>query len=91
MLKQLIALVAVWIFIAQNPAFAQNGAAITGSIQDADGKALDLVTVILFSTKDSAVVKTSFSEGNGSFEFTKLKAGNYFIRMSALGYENRAT
>ena len=91
MLKQLIALVAVWIFIAQNPAFAQNGAAITGSIQDADGKALDLVTVILFSTKDSAVVKTGFSEGNGSFEFTKLKAGNYFIRMSALGYENRAT
>ena len=91
MLKQIIALVAVWIFIAQNPAFAQNGAVITGSIQNADGKGIDLVTVLLLSAKDSAVVKTGFTEGNGVFEFTNLKAGHYFIRMSALGYENRAT
>lgn len=81
-----MAFLAIWILIAQNFAVAQTGAMINGSVKDSLNHPVELVTVALYAANSAVVIKTAFSESDGRFQFSQLKAGTYFIRMSAMGY-----
>jgi iron complex outermembrane receptor protein len=59
---------------------------ITGLVKDQQGKALANSTVSLLSAKDSAVVKLAASNPDGLYSFTDIKAGNYIISISHVGY-----
>ncbi len=43
-------------------------------------------TLMLHSTSDSSMVKATFSDSVGSFVFTDISNGSYFIKVSAIGY-----
>jgi hypothetical protein len=60
---------------------------ITGNVSDANDKGIDLALVTLISEKDS-VVKVTYTDQDGSFEFSKINQGNYSIEVSILGYES---
>lgn len=60
---------------------------LSGKIFDQNNKALDAVVVSLMKVKDSTLVKNVLSEENGSFEFSDLKANNYFVIVTNLGYK----
>jgi iron complex outermembrane receptor protein len=55
---------------------------IKGRVTTADGKPAPAVTVILKGTKKAAV-----TEENGTFSLLHVKAGNYDIEISQVGYE----
>lgn len=84
-----LALMAVWLSFAQNLAKAQSPAAkISGVVLDAANKPVDGATVILLSAKDSATVKTTLGNADGSFVLDNLKANSYRLVVTLLGYQS---
>jgi ferric enterobactin receptor len=59
---------------------------LKGKVIDAEGKAMELVTVSFYMAKDSSLLGTTFTEKDGSYSFDKLSAGSYLIRTSLMGY-----
>jgi ferric enterobactin receptor len=86
MIYKFLAIIAIGLFIAQNPLRAQSKSSISGSVTNAKNAPLELVTVALYAQVDSILVKTTFSEPDGKFHFGQVKPGSYFIRLSAMGY-----
>lgn len=57
-----------------------------------DGKnPLEGVTVSLLNSKDSSLVKFSISSKSGDYEIEKVKAGKYFLSLSAIGFAEHNT
>lgn len=61
-------------------------AKITGTVKDAEGKALPSVTVSLLRTKDSSLAKLAVSDKSGQYEFAAIKPGSYLISYTSVGY-----
>jgi outer membrane receptor protein involved in Fe transport len=90
------ALLAVWIFIAQvfSHHYAQaqviaqvgKGHTLKGKVTAADGKPLDGASVYLKFVADSSLFKTNLGQPDGSFSFTQVPAGKYFLVVGILGY-----
>jgi hypothetical protein len=59
---------------------------ITGSINDEQGNKVSYATVSLIKAKDSTLVKGALSSDAGAFLFRNVKPGNYFIKISSVGY-----
>lgn len=81
-----MAIIAVWLFFAQNSVQAQSNSTISGTVANTKKEPLELITIALLNEVDSVLVKTTFSESDGTFQFGQVKAGRYFIRLSAMGY-----
>ncbi|KQM79086.1 hypothetical protein ASE74_00455 [Pedobacter sp. Leaf216] len=69
--------------------FAQTNpkANISGIILDENKKPADYVTVVLFKASDSSVVKTAFTDPNGTFGFNVPNKGSYYYKASNMGYK----
>lgn len=63
--------------------FAQN---IKGKITDETNTPLDAAVVSLLKAQDKSLVKTTLSETDGSFLFEQIKANEYLIQVSNVGY-----
>ncbi|TAE72500.1 MAG: TonB-dependent receptor [Bacteroidetes bacterium] len=61
---------------------------ITGEIKTPNADNLDASIVNLLKSKDSSIVKTSFTEKNGFFEFDKVQIGTYLIFISNLNHQD---
>lgn len=59
---------------------------VSGTVIDQKEAGIDLALVILKTEKDSTL-KTTYSDQDGSFDFTNIKSGSYIINVSMLGYE----
>jgi hypothetical protein len=66
--------------------FAQNSGMVSGNIQD-QGKPIVAATVLLLQSKDSSLVKTTFTANDGGFSFSGLSTGKYRIAVSYIGYQ----
>ena len=60
---------------------------VSGKIVDEVGKPVSAVSVILFRSTDSAVLKTELTDEKGEFALTLLDNGNYFIKTFLTGYD----
>jgi hypothetical protein len=60
---------------------------LTGSIVDANQKAIEGAVVSLLTAKDSAFVKAAVTEKDGSFEIFASKSGSYRLMVSNLGFQ----
>lgn len=82
-------MLAILALTTSQPAFAQE-ATISGIIQgkiiDESQKPIDYVTIGLFRTKDSSLVKTAFTLADGKFQFLNVNKGSYYIKASLMGY-----
>lgn len=67
---------------------AQNGkVTVSGTVWDADlNEAMGQSTVQLLSAKDSSFVNGGISQMNGHFQLPAVKAGNYLLKVSFIGY-----
>ena len=90
MKQKLLFIAAITLFAALN-VNAQTPAKITGEIRDNNGKVLTAVTIMLLRAKDSGLVKTEVSNASGTYEFRQVKAGNYFIRTTAVNMKPGST
>jgi hypothetical protein len=59
---------------------------ISGIVVDEQQKPIDYVTVGLFKTSDSTLVKTALTTADGKYEFVNINTGNYFIKATMMGY-----
>jgi hypothetical protein len=74
---------------ACNLLFAQtNTRAISGKVSDTAGKPVALAAVLLRSLPDSALVKAAYTEEDGRFSFSELKAGNCLLEIKFLGFQS---
>ncbi|MFT3908531.1 MAG: outer membrane beta-barrel family protein [Ferruginibacter sp.] len=67
------------------PLFAQTGT-IKGSVTGINDRGA--VIVSLLHSADSTLVKNTFCEQDGKFEFVLVKEGSYFISITHIGYES---
>ena len=66
---------------------AQNNYKISGTINDSSGKYLDGVILSLVNATNSSLVKTTFTDEKGNFEFDNLKPDSFKISIIHIGYK----
>ncbi|TDO22343.1 outer membrane beta-barrel protein [Pedobacter duraquae] len=86
-MKKLMAILAIWMSIASTFAQGQTPGSIQGTVNESVNKPFDYATVTLFKFKDSALVKTTFTEKDGRFSFENVAPGSYRITVSAMGFD----
>src|SRR5690606_28217846 len=71
------------------PAYAQH-AGIKGIVLGKlNNEPLEYASVSLYRTSDSTLVTGAVSQAGGTFELTRLKAGDYYIKAHFIGYQAR--
>src|SRR5581483_3338979 len=80
-------IITVVLTIACNSGWAQSAqASIHGKIQAGNAMPADAATVVLLSSRDSSVIKSTISSREGAFNFTDIEAGSYLIFVTKLNY-----
>ncbi|MBW4888500.1 TonB-dependent receptor family protein [Mucilaginibacter sp. HMF5004] len=69
--------------------YAQSGSVTGVAIDQLSGTPIEFAAVTLYRTTDSSQVTGSLTKANGSFEFTKLKTGNYYLKVHFVGYATK--
>ncbi len=80
------AFLVAWLCIAPFLANAQTAFGLQGRIVGPQNQPLADATIYLQNAIDSSVVKTAFSATDGKFAFDQVKAGNYRIVATSVGY-----
>ncbi|WP_195715216.1 TonB-dependent receptor [Ancylomarina sp. 16SWW S1-10-2] len=63
---------------------------IHGIIKDINtDKAIEYATISVYNKEKSKLIDGTITNENGFFEIKKLKAGNYYIEVSFIGYEKK--
>jgi len=86
-MKKTILVLLLSAFAGFSGAQAQSGIELSGKVVDKAGKGLDLATVSVQSTADSTLVKSEYTDEDGTYLITKVQSGNYILRVSLFGYE----
>lgn len=68
-------------------ALAQN-AGVSGKLTDENQSPLPRATIMLINANDSTMEKFTISDNEGKFVINKLKAGEYLLQVSYVGYQN---
>ena len=66
---------------------AQENFELRGKIIDSKQKPLELAIVRLFTSKNSSLISSAFTEKNGEFIFPKIEADEYYISVEFLGFK----
>ncbi|WP_052732228.1 TonB-dependent receptor [Hymenobacter terrenus] len=74
------------LLISPLSSFAQERTAVSGTITNATGGAIEFATLTLHRAADSVVVKTEFSDGQGSFRL-EAQSGRYLISATQVGFQ----
>ncbi|MGG9963677.1 outer membrane beta-barrel protein [Ferruginibacter sp. SUN106] len=90
-MKQKLLLIAAVILFSAFQLKAQNSSTITGQVKDATGNGVAAATVTLHNAKDSSLAKTAVTNNSGTYEMPSIKAGKYFIRVTATGMQKAGT
>ncbi len=67
---------------------SQTNLKISGQIVDSINKPIDGVIVSLIKYKNSALVKTTFTDNDGKFEFSDFKSDSLKIFVTNIGFQN---
>ena len=91
-MKHLIPL--VFSLMIGSPIYANNSTpkigVIYGIIKDIkSNKAIEYATVSVYSKEKSKLIDGTITNEDGFFEIKKLKAGNYYLEVSFIGYEKK--
>lgn len=70
-----------------NSAFAQ----MLGKVNTAKGLPIPFANVVLSAAKDSSNIAGTSTDEQGYFQINLLKTGEYFLKISSIGYKNHQT
>jgi len=68
------------LFLSVTSAFAQKHTAVKGTVNSADGKPVESVTISITHTNWGTM-----TDANGVFQINKVKPGSYTIKATAIG------
>ncbi|MFT3909328.1 MAG: TonB-dependent receptor [Ferruginibacter sp.] len=66
--------------------FLSQAQQINGFVKDESGNPLNGTTVSLINASDSSLVKLAISKDEGAYHFSAVKAGNYKVLVTYIGY-----
>ncbi len=66
--------------------FAQAPSSVKGTVTDNASKPLPAATVSLLVSKDSSLYKAAVSDNAGAYQFEKVKAGSYMVKISSVNF-----
>ena len=72
--------------VMQQFAVSQSGFVLEGSLEDENKKPLLGATIALLSAQDSVLTAFAISKPNGTFSVKPIKAGDYILNISFVGY-----
>ncbi|HET6992552.1 MAG TPA: carboxypeptidase-like regulatory domain-containing protein, partial [Bacteroidia bacterium] len=72
---------------SQNAVYSQTS--ISGKIVDTTQSPVPFAIVALLNTSDSAIVKGIISDEKGIYVFNQIHPGNYFLKITASGYDEK--
>ena len=64
---------------------------ISGKVELDNGEKIPTISVLLYPENSQTLVKAIVTDANGSYVFNNIKSGNYFVKVSYLGYQNYTT
>lgn len=64
---------------------------LSGSIRGNDNSAVPYATLMLKYQADSSLAKVDMSDANGNYKLVGLSAGDYFLEVQSIGYQNSNT
>ncbi len=82
-MKTFLLLIGLTAFLCQ----AQAQTTLSGSIIDGTGKPMPFASVALLNARDSSVAQSTASDQQGAYVFAKVRAGQYVIRATTVGYQ----
>ena len=85
-MKSILTLILCFTIITVVKAQSQEGS-IQGLVTDQQ-KPIETATVLLLRSKDSAVVKTTFTDNTGKFSLQEIKEDDYLISIQFVGFAN---
>lgn len=68
------------------PVFGQQ-VQLKGKVSTANQEPVAYATVSILQKSDSTLVKVSITDGDGKFSFAEIKAGEYLLRVTSVGYK----
>jgi len=68
------------------PVFGQQ-VQLKGKVSTANHEPVAYATVSILQKSDSTLVKVSITDGDGKFSFAEIKAGEYLLRVTSVGYK----
>jgi len=74
------------LFIITSSGISQAEFSVSGKVLNENHKGLDLALISILDATDSSLVKTVFSDSDGSFLIQLTKAGNYILRIKSTGF-----
>ncbi|MCY7357769.1 MAG: TonB-dependent receptor [Rudanella sp.] len=77
----------LFLFVLSAPLFAQT-ATLSGTVIDARQQAVSFATVALLSSSDSTLAKAAVADASGVYSVVGVRAGNYRLRVSGVGFTN---
>ncbi|WP_177204586.1 outer membrane beta-barrel family protein [Hymenobacter arizonensis] len=72
--------------LAPQSIWAQQHASVTGAVAKSTGGPIELATVTLHLATDSSVVKTEFSDAQGTFRLDAAGSGTYLVSVAQVGF-----
>lgn len=77
---------------ADNGASDSRGGVISGRVLNAsDSQPMEYVNIALFRSSDSSLVTGTITNPDGHFALEKIPAGDYYLRLTFLGFNDRYT
>lgn len=64
---------------------------ISGKVELDNGEKIPTISVLLYPENSQTLIKAIVTDANGSYVFNNIKSGNYFVKVSYLGYQNYTT
>ncbi len=86
-MKHLLTTLALFLVLADNCIAQNNLASISGKVVNDNGKPVPSATIILYTAKDSSLIKAVVNYTDGEFEINELKPGKYFLIVTSVGYK----
>lgn len=75
------------LIVAALCAYGASAATVSGTIKDPSGEPMIQAAVQLLAARDSSFVAGTSTDTSGRFRFESVKAGQYLVRASYVGYE----
>ncbi|TSA28891.1 MAG: TonB-dependent receptor [Ignavibacteriales bacterium] len=92
MKSKLIFIFVVIIFILGKNTNAQNFGVLSGTVLDSTNhQPIEFASISVIKISDSSAVTGTMTDNKGRFEIPDIPVGNYFLRISSVGYITRNT
>jgi hypothetical protein len=73
--------------LSSQPAFAQSGRSVTGTIVGPDGQPMSGAMVVALAMPDSVLTQWATTGGDGAFRVGPLASGDYLLQVTLIGHQ----